>query len=175
MLIHRWCGFRVTPSRLALAFTHQIVIEDEFVTIGDQQIRSRLFDADTDNVLGVLAQFGHQRRKIGVAADNDEGIDVRLGVAQVKRIDDHADVGGIFARLAQMRNLDQFKIGLVHGGLEGLVTLPVTIGFFQYDAALQEQAFEHWFDVEFFIIGVAYAQGDVLEITEHRHADGFRG
>jgi len=57
----------------------------------------------------------------------------------------------------------------VHGGLEFLVTLPVTISFFDDNAALQQQAFQYFLDVELRVLGVAHTQRHVLEIAEQRH------
>ena len=71
-----------------------------------------------------------------------------------------------------MRNFDQFEVGLVHGGLEGLVAVPVTVGLLDDDAALEQQALQHGLDVELFVLGVAHAEGDVLEVAEERHAEG---
>ena len=96
-----------------------------------------------------------------------------LGVAKIERVDDHADVGGILARLAHVRNLDQLEIGLVHRGLEALVALPVAIGFLDHDAALEQQAFEHRLDVELVVLRVTHAERDVLEVAKHGHADGI--
>ena len=45
---------------------------------------------------------------------DDEGVHVRLGVAEVERVHDHADVGGVLAGLAHVRDLDQLEGGLVH-------------------------------------------------------------
>jgi hypothetical protein len=156
--------------RRALHLAHEVVVEDEFVAVGDQQVGGRLLDADADHVLGVLAQLGHQRRKVRIAADDHEGIDVRLGVAQVERIDDHADVGRVLARLAHVRDLDQLEVGLVHRRLEALVAIPVAIGLLDDDAALEQQAFEHRLDVELVVLRIAHAERDVLEVAEQRHA-----
>ena len=70
-----------------------------------------------------------------------------------------------------MRDLDQLEIGLVHRGLEALVTLPVAIGLLDDDAALGEQTLENRADIEFFVLGVTDAKRDILEIAEQRHAD----
>ena len=159
----------------ALAFARQVVIEDEFVAVGNQQVRRGLLHAHADHLLVVLAQLGHQRRKVGIAADDHEGIDVRLGIAEVQRVHDQPDVGGILARLAHVRNFDQLEIGLVHGGLEFLVAFPVAIGFLDDDAALEQQAFQHGPDVELLVFGVPHTQRHVLEVAEKRHADVFVG
>ena len=57
----RRISLRVAPHRTALALAHQVVVEDELVAVGDQEIGSRLLDADADHVLGVLAQLGDER------------------------------------------------------------------------------------------------------------------
>ena len=79
-----------------------------------------MLHADADHVLAVLAQLGHQRREVGVAGDDDEGVDVRLGVAQVERVDHQADVGRVLARLAHVRDFDQLERRLMHRRLEAL-------------------------------------------------------
>ena len=90
--------FRRARACAAGFLAHEVVVENEFVAVRDQQIGGRILDADADHGLVVLAQLGDERRKIRVAADDDERVDVRLGVAEVERIDDHADVGGVLAR-----------------------------------------------------------------------------
>ncbi|CUJ77982.1 Uncharacterised protein [Achromobacter dolens] len=159
----------------ALAFAGQVVIEDEFVAIGDQEVRGGLLDPHPDHLLVVLAQLGHQRREVGIAADDDEGIDVRLGVAEVQRVHHQPDVGRVLARLAHVRDFDQLEIGLVHRRLEFLVALPVAIGLLDHDAALEQQALQHRADVELLVLGVAHAKRHVLEVAKKRHADVFVG
>ena len=100
---HGGCGAGTFLRRFD---THQVVVIDEFVAVADKQIGGRFLDPNADDGLGVLAQFADKRGEIRVAADDDERVDVALRVAEVERIDDHADVGGIFARLAHVRDLD---------------------------------------------------------------------
>jgi hypothetical protein len=123
---------------------------------------------DADHGLGVLTQLRHEWRKIRVAADDDESVDVFLGVAEIQRIDHHADIGRVLARLAQVRYFDQLERGRVHRRLEFLVALPVAIGLLHHDRALQQQALEYPADVELRVLGIAHAERDVLEIAEHR-------
>jgi hypothetical protein len=98
---------------------------------------------------------------------------MRLGVAEVEGIDDHADVGGVLAGLAQMGNLDQLERGFVHRRLEFLVARPVAVGFLDHDAALQQQSLEDLVDVELGVFRVAHAESNVLEVAEQRHAGDF--
>src|SRR5574343_585730 len=71
-----------------------------------------------------------------------------------------------------MRDFDQLEIGLMHGGLEALVALPIAVGLLDDNAALGEQTLKHRADVEFVVLGIAHAEGDILKITEERHAGG---
>src|SRR3546814_6068253 len=77
---------------LGVAFAEQVVVVDELVAVGGQKIGGRVLHADADYGLVVLAQLADQRRAVGVAADDDEAVDVRLGIAEVEGIDDEADV-----------------------------------------------------------------------------------
>ncbi len=167
--------WRGAARRRPLLLAHQVVVEDELVAVGDQQVGRGVLDADADDDLVVLAQLGHERREIGVAADDDERLHVRLGVAEVERVDDHADVGGVLARLPDVRDLDQLERRLVHRRLERLVAVPVAIRLLDDDAALEQQALEHLADVELLVIGVADAERDVLEIAEQRHVGDVGG
>ncbi|OPZ04622.1 MAG: hypothetical protein BWZ09_01666 [Alphaproteobacteria bacterium ADurb.BinA305] len=159
----------------ALAVAHEVVVEDELVAVGDQQVGGGLLDPDADHLLGVLAQLGHQRREVRVAADDHEGVDMRLGVAQVERVDHEPDVGRILAGLAHVGDLDELEVGLVHRRLEALVAVPVAIGLLDHDAALEQQALEHPLDVELLVLRVPHAQRHVLEVAEQRHADAVGG
>src|SRR5258708_960645 len=160
-------------ARLLLA--HQVVVVDERVAVGDQEVGGGLLHADADHGLVVLAQLAHERREIRVAAHDHEGVDVRLGVAEVERVDHHADVGGVLARHAHVRDLDQLERSLVHGRLEFLVAVPVAVGLLHHDAALEEQALEDFADVELRVLRFANAEGDVLEVAEDRHVLGGGG
>ena len=125
-----------SPARgptLGFAFAHQVVVIDELIAVRDQQVRARILHPDADDLLRVLAQLRYQRRKIRVAADDDEGIDVLFRVAEIQRVDHHADVGRVLARDLDMRNLDQLERRLVHGGLELLVALPVAVRLLDND------------------------------------------
>ena len=135
-----------------------------------EQVGARVLHAHADHGLRVLAQLGHQRREIGVAADDDEGVDVLLGVAEVERVDHHADVGRVLARLAHVRDLDQLEGRGVHRRLEFLVAVPVAVGLLHHDRALGEQALEHLPHVELRVLRLAHAERDVLEVAEHRQA-----
>jgi hypothetical protein len=155
---------------LALFLPHQVVVVDELVAVRDQQVRGRALDADADHELVVLAQLADQRREVRVAADDHEGVDVLLRVAQVERVHDHADVGGVLAGHAHVRDLDHLERRLVHRPLELAVALPVAVRLLDDDAALEQQPLQHPVDVEPGVLGVAHAERNVLEVAEQGHA-----
>src|ERR1700722_5843619 len=93
---------------------------------------------------------------------------MRFRVAQVERIHDHADVGGVLARLADVGYLDELKARLMHAGLDPPTALPVPVCLLDDDRALQQQPLEHPIDVELCIARIAHAERDVLKITEER-------
>src|SRR5438128_1257647 len=72
-----------------------------------------------------------------------------------------------------MRDLDQLEARVVHGRLEYLVSLPVAIGLLDDNRAFQQQAFQDPGDIELVVPRIAYAEGNVLEITEQREVGGF--
>src|SRR3954467_530856 len=78
-------------AALLLLLAHQVVVEDELIAVADEEIGARVLHAHADHRLRVLAELGDERGKIRVAADDHECIDMTLGVAEIKRIDDHAD------------------------------------------------------------------------------------
>src|SRR5690242_2393136 len=65
-------------AALLLVLAHQVVVVDELVAIGDEQVARGVLHAHADHFLVVLAQLGDERREIRVAADDDEGVDVRF-------------------------------------------------------------------------------------------------
>ena len=95
-----------------------------------------------------------------------------LRVAEVERVHDHADVGGVLAGLAHVRDLDQLESRLVHRALVVLVALPVAVGLLDDDVALEQQPLEHFSDVKGGDLHVAHAERDVLEVAEHGHDAG---
>ena len=65
-----------------------------------------------------------------------------------------------------LRHLDQLDRRLVEGALVVRVAAPVGVGLLAEELALVEQALQHEVDVELAVVGVADADGDVLEIDE---------
>ena len=76
-------------------------------------------------MLAVLLEFGDERRKVAVPGDDDERVDVLLGIGQVHGVDAQANVGRIFAGLRAARNLDQLDGRFVQRGRVFLEAVPV--------------------------------------------------
>jgi len=68
-----------------------------------------------------------------------------------------------------MGDFDQLEGSLVHDLLKLLVALPVAVSLLDDDAALEQQAFEHFLDVKLCMLGVFHTQSDILEIAEQCH------
>src|SRR5262245_36442627 len=65
-----------------------------------------------------------------------------------------------------MGNVDQLECRLVHRGFEFLIAIPIAIRLLHDDTALEEKLLEYELDIEARKLGIARAQGDVLEIAE---------
>jgi len=64
------------------------------------------FYADADHHLVVLAQLAHEREKSESPLMITNVSTCDLVIAEIERVDDHADIGGILAGHAHMRNFD---------------------------------------------------------------------
>src|SRR4029453_8626039 len=76
------------------------------------------------------------------------------------------DVCGVLAADGLLRHLDQLDRGLVERALVVRVAAPVGVRLLAEHLALLEQPLQHEVDVELAVVGVADADGDVLEIDE---------
>ena len=105
-----------------------------------------------------FSQSLHQRGKIGVLGDDHERVNVLFGVAEIKRINDHANICRVLAGLANMRDLNELESGFVHRGLELLVAIPIAIRLLDDNATLYEKSLQHRLYVEARILGVPRSQ-----------------
>src|SRR5579863_8035629 len=145
-----------------------VLVIDELVAVVDQQVGRGVLDADADDVLVVFLELRDQRREIAVAGKDHEGVEMLLGVGHVHGVDHHLDVGAVLARIELLRDVDELDRRFMERPLVVAVALPVGVGLLDDDLALLEQPLEDQTDVELADLRVADAQGDVLEITEHR-------
>ena len=107
-----------------------------------------LFTPQPSTPLVVLLELGDQRRKVAVARQQGEHVDVLLGIAQVHGVDHHADVGAVLAAHLALRNVDQFDPLGVELADGVLVVAPVAIGPLVDDAAFFQQPLEDQLDLE---------------------------
>ena len=87
---------------------NQVVVVDELVAVGDQQVGGGAFHAAAEHAAIVLLELRDQRREVAVARDQGEDVDVLLGIAQIHGVDDHADVGAVLAAHLALGYVDQF-------------------------------------------------------------------
>jgi hypothetical protein len=151
-----------------LGVADQVLVEDELVAVGHQQVRRRRLDAQPDHVAIVLPQLGYQRREVGIARDQREGVDVGLAVGEVERVHDHPDVGRVLAAVAALRHVDQLDGPLVERPLVFGEAIPVGVGAADDDLALLEQALQDQLDLELLVLRFFHTAGDVLEVDEQR-------
>ena len=99
----------------------------------------------------------------------DESVDVTFRVTKIERVDHHSDVGGILARLPDVRDLDQLESGFVQSAFESFVTLEIAIRLFHHDVALEQKALDHFANVEGRELRVVRAERDVFQIKKNGH------
>ena len=63
---------------LVLLLALEVFVVDELVAIVAEEFGGRTLHAEADDVLAVLLELGDERRKVGIARDDDEGVDVWL-------------------------------------------------------------------------------------------------
>ena len=61
----------------------KVLIVDKLITIVDEQVGTRILHSQADDVLSVLLELGDQWGEIAVTRNDDEGVDMLLGVAKV--------------------------------------------------------------------------------------------
>jgi len=61
--------------------------------------------------------------------DDDKRVDVALCVTEIERVDDHADVSGVFPDWRKCGNLNEFESRLVQVALEHLVAVKSQYAF----------------------------------------------
>ena len=155
---------------LVLLLPLEVLVVDELVAVVAEQLGGRALHPQADDVLAVLLELGDQRREVGVARDDDEGVDVGLAPGQVHRVDDQADVGRVLAGLAPLGDLDQLDGRLVERGRVVLVAAPVGVGLLDDELALLDQPFEDLLDVELGLALVLEPHGEVFQVDEDGEA-----
>ena len=92
-----------------------------------------------------------------------------LGVTEVQSVHHHADIRGIFPRLPDVGDLDQFEGGFVEAALESLVTIKIAVGLFHYNVSLEEQPLDYLANLESRELRFVRADRNVFQIKKYRH------
>ena len=123
--------------------------------------------ADDEDLLVVLLQLLDERDEVAVAADDDVGVDVRVGEGHLQRVEREVDVGAVLVAAGREVALDQ--LGRVLGQRPAVVAgaRPVAVGDLRDDVAALLERFEHDADVELRVECAFDADLDVVEIDEY--------
>ena len=117
-------------------------------------------------MLAELLELGHEWREVAVAGHDHERVDVVLRIGEVDGVDHEADVGGVLARHAAARNLDEFDRGLVQPAGVGTEAAPIGVRLLGDDLALLDEALEHLADFEA-VAAIVEPEPHVLEVDEY--------
>ncbi len=99
-------------------------------------------------MFAILLQFGDERRKVAVAGDDDKGVDVLLGVAEVQGVDAEPDVRRVLSADRALGDLDQLDGRLMEGPLVFGKIGPIRIGLFHDDLSLFDQSLQDLLNLE---------------------------
>ena len=124
--------------------------------------------------LSIEAWIKYESEPIGTQityryGDDDKGVDVPLGVTEVEGVYDHADIGGILSRLAEVRNFDELEGCVVQVALELLEAGEIAVSLFQDYVTLEKKSLKNLGDREGRIAGVTGTDGDVLQVEKNGH------
>ena len=122
----------------------------------------------TNTFLSVLLQLFDEGDEVGIAADDDEGVDVVVGERHLEGVEGEVDVGAVL--VAAGRQVALHHANRMLRQLPAVVAgaLPVAVGDLGHDLAAFLDRFEHDADVERRTEGGLHADLDVVEIDEDR-------
>jgi len=171
-----WPQACAAPWRLP---ADEIIMIGELVAVVDEQVGlEELRHAQADHRLGVLAQLAHQRREIGVAAEDDEGVDVVLGVAEVERIPRPCGCRPSSCRTGARAGLRSARTSvLVQRALEvPCIAIPIAVGLLATTMcpSVSRRCMTDLRMSKRRVVRIARTDDDVLEIKEHRHGGTVR-
>ena len=140
------------------------------VTILDEDVGRRLLDSHADHILTVLLQLEHERGKIAVAREQDEGADLWASKDEFDPIDRHADVGGILLRTPVGGGENKIHRGLGEGYDVLRVAAPVRVSPLHRHLASDHIRLEE--RLEFAGQVTAHPHGDVVKVNEEGSVRG---
>ncbi len=84
----------------------EIVVIDELVAIGDEELRRRALDATANHAFIVFLELGNQWREIAVPGDESKEVNILLGVTKIDGVNDHSNVSRVLSAYLALRNID---------------------------------------------------------------------
>ena len=151
----------------------QVLVGDELVAVPLQDDAREGAAADDEHLLVVLLQLLDERQEVAVAADDDVGVDVRVGERHLERVEREVDVGAVLVAARGQVALDEADGVLGERAAVFAGAGPVGVGDLGDDLAALLERFEDDADVEMFAEGGLDADLDVVEIDEDRDVDAF--
>ena len=148
------------------ARAEQVLVGDELVAIALHHQAGELPSADDEHLAVVLLELFDQRDEVAVAADDDEGVDVRVGEGHLERVEGQVDVGAVLVAAGG-------EVALHHA--DGMLreqpavvagAFPVAVGDLGNDLAAFLDGLEDEADVELSAEGGLDADLDVVEVDE---------
>ncbi len=106
----------------------QLVVGVVLVAVLNQQVARRLADSDADDVLTVLLELQHERGKIRIARQQDEGADLGPREDELEGVHREADVRRVFLVRPVRRRPDHVDRGLGQRDDVLRVAAPIGVG-----------------------------------------------
>ena len=149
----------------------QLLVEDELVAVLHQHLGGAALGSQSNDVLAVLLQLGSQGGEVAVPGQDDEGVDVFLGVAQVHGVHAEPDIGRILSRPAPLGDVDELEGGFVQLLLVFGEARPVGIRFLDQDLPLLHQSLQDLVDAEpGSFPALLHTQSQIFQIQEEGQA-----
>ena len=144
----------------------QVLVGDELVAVALQNPARELPAADDEHFLVVLLQLLDQADEVAVAADDDEGVDVRMRERHLERVEREIDVGAVLVAAGRQVALHHLDGVLRQRAAVAAGALPVAVGGLGDDLAALLERLEHEAGVERRAQGVLDANLDVVEVDK---------
>ena len=144
-----------------------VLVGDELGAVLLHHLAGEGAAADDEHLAVVLLEFLDERDEVAVAADDHEGVDVRVRERHLERVEREVDVGAVLVAAGRHHALHHAHGMLRHRAAVLAGALPVAVGDLGDDLAALLDRFEHGADVELEVEGGLDADLDVVEINEN--------
>ena len=146
---------------------HDVLVGDELGAVLLHHLAGEGAAADDEDLAVVLLEFLDERDEVAVAADDHEGVDVRVRERHLERVEREVDVGAVLVAAGRHHALHHADGVLRHGAAVIAGAFPVAVGDLGDDLAALLDRFEHGADIELEVEGGLDADLDVVEIDEN--------